>query len=47
MFFDEDGGVISCADGGCILVFGNFNVSDKVHDIIKMEKEEKAASKEE
>ena len=47
MFFDEDGGVISCADGGCIQVFGNFNVSDKVHDIFKMEKEEKAASKEE
>ena len=47
MFFDEDAGVISSADGGCIQVFGNFNVSDKVHDIIKVEKEEKAASKEE
>ena len=47
MFFNEDGDVISSADGECISVFDNFNVFDntKVHDIMKVEKEEKDASK--
>ena len=45
MFFNEDGDVISSADGECISGFDNFNVFDntKVHDIIKVEK--KVASK--
>ena len=40
MFFNEDGDVISSADGECISVFDSFNVFDntKVHDIIKVEK---------
>ena len=39
MFFNEDGDVISSADGECISVFDSFNVFDntKVHDIIKVE----------
>jgi|TARA_Y100001956_G_scaffold21727_1_gene21287 hypothetical protein len=48
MFFCVGGGVISCADGWYILVFDSFNVcyNTKVHDIIKVEKEERDASKE-
>ena len=47
MFFCVGGGVISCADGWYILVFDSFNVCyTKVHDIIKVEKEERDASKE-
>ena len=48
MFFYVGGGVISCADGWYILVFDSFNVcyNTKVHDIIKVEKEERDASKE-
>ena len=47
MFFNEDGDVISSADGECISVFDSFNVFDntKVHDIIKVEKAPKVASK--
>ena len=42
------GGVISCADGWYILVFDSFNVcyNTKVHDMIKVEMEERDASKE-
>ena len=48
MFFCVGGGVISCADGWYILVFDSFNVcyNTKVHDIIKVKKEERDASKE-
>ena len=47
MFFYVGGVVISCADGWYILVFDSFNVcyNTKVHDIIKLEKEENVASK--
>ena len=40
---------MSCAYVGYIQVFNSFSVCDniKVHDIIKVEKEEKDASKEE
>ena len=48
MFFCLGGGVKSCADGWYILVFDSFNVcyNTKVQDIIKVEKEERNASKE-
>ena len=38
MFFNEDGDVISSADGECISVFDSFNVFDntKVHYIMEM-----------
>ena len=47
MFSNEGGDVISSVDGECIKVFDSFNVCDntKVHDIIKVEKEEKVARK--
>ena len=45
MFFNEGVCVISCADGWYISVFDSSNARDnaKVHDIIKVEKDEKGA----
>jgi len=39
-------GCISCAQGGCIYIFGSFNVCDNtnIYDIIKVEKKEKDTS---